>query len=149
MPRGGSRPGSGRKPGKGNDPAKVNARMKKLVQQAKVIAAADLKPLEAMLYLMSFWMNQLAREQRRMEPDGTAPPDVLKNMMAIMKEARLYMVAAAPYCHARLASVTVRQQPFDYSQLTTDDLIALERITAKATGAGPGWDQGGPPTTAH
>lgn len=86
--------------------------------------------LEVMLEIRDFWMGYAATEQRQAQDQGRAPD--IDKMVKALDLAGTMAAKRAPFLHAKLSSVTVREEELDLTRLTDAELSALQLIRAKA-----------------
>ena len=136
MARGGPNRGQGRKPGTKNRKTleRENAALAEQLRTRKV-SRTD---LDVMLEIRDFFMGMAANEQSKAEREKRDPDHAV--LIQAFDLAGAMAAKRAPFLHARLNSVTVREDLLDLTRLDNDELAQLERLRAKAAiiGSDPG-----------
>lgn len=151
MPRGGAGRGQGRKKGG------VNRRTLALKAVADAALTSGCSPLEVLLENMRFYHSKINMAEQMLATaiaNKEAPAalvEVLRKLCNFRSEAGRFAVEAAPYVHAKLASVTVGGDPNnpvrhevehiytpeELSKLPDHDITALYRETVPAGSVPP------------
>ncbi len=128
MPRGGPGRGQGRKRGSKSRTTleRENAALAEQLRTRKV-SRTD---LDVMLEIRDFWMGYAATEQREAANQKRLPD--LDKMAKALDLAGTMAAKRAPFLHAKLSSVTVREEELDLTRLSDAELSALQLIRAKA-----------------
>lgn len=132
MPRG-SAPGERRGGRKKGVPNKTT-----LARSARIVEQRQAAGLKLGKDLMSEAANYFRGLADRYAPTGAQPND--EKFERYLYKAAMIAARVAPYESPTLQSITVRQQPWDLTRLSEDELAIFERLAEKASVAGG--DQG-------
>lgn len=117
MPRG-SKPGERRG---GRKPGSKNKNTEEIIKRINL--HAGITPLE--------YMFQVLRQPEVEQMEGEEPVDYLKRLLVQEEQRRWAAVSAAPFVHARLANVQVKEDPDQFKQKHEDmDLMETARRMA-------------------